>query len=182
MSLIAREEGEYYFLFPAGSADMIGFVKAEAGGLSSYLDSEGDEGPRLVGSALTNLDDAVAAVAEAAGYTDLSYEIETGEHGLSEQHDQELPEYNRIKSGYLARSDEDNWDDLLDQITMIATKRQTSTPADHRMAMGLLWNYFDGKGDFLKRRYESLRGVRNNSPAGLFVKIYESTSGLSGSL
>ncbi|MGW2478565.1 hypothetical protein ACWCWQ_01845 [Streptomyces sp. NPDC001571] len=89
MKFIVREEGDTRYLFPDGTVDMIGFVRSQGPLLMAYYDPEGDEPPRLVNPEALNLDDAVEAIARAAGCTEYTYEIEGDEPDPEQQAEDE---------------------------------------------------------------------------------------------
>ncbi|WP_367138552.1 MULTISPECIES: hypothetical protein [Streptomyces] len=89
------------------------------------------------------------------------------------------PVFARTVRVYKKRSDKQNWDDLLEQVSRVACHDYESTGDDHRKTLELLWNYFEGKGSWLREHYEQAKGVRDDSKLGVFVKVYESTVGLS---
>ncbi|MEW1546848.1 hypothetical protein [Streptomyces tsukubensis] len=90
----------------------------------------------------------------------------------------EAPVFARTVAVYRGRTDEQNWDALLEQVGRIARHDYESDPDDHRKAMELLWSHFEARGTWLADRYAEARGVRDDSDLGLFVKIFESVNGL----
>ncbi|MEU3599683.1 hypothetical protein ABZ714_13295 [Streptomyces sp. NPDC006798] len=76
------------------------------------------------------------------------------------------------------RTDEQNWDALLEQIGRVARHDYESSREDHQKAMELLWEHFENRGTWLADRYREARHIRDESDLGIFVKVYESTTGL----
>ncbi|MEU5299699.1 hypothetical protein ACH4YO_08205 [Streptomyces noursei] len=87
--------------------------------------------------------------------------------------------YSKVEEVYLLRSEDDNFDDLVEQTARISRGDYVTTKDDHKAAMELLWNHLDQRG-VLARKYEEHRHVRDESSLGIFVKVYESTTGLAG--
>ncbi|MFF3555313.1 hypothetical protein ACWD4V_15975 [Streptomyces tsukubensis] len=88
------------------------------------------------------------------------------------------PVFARTVAVYRGRTDEQNWDALLEQAGRVARHDYETDLEDHRKTMELLWEYFEDKGSWLADRYAEARDVRDDTDLGLFVKIYESVNGL----